>query len=53
MLKAASAMAIKPTRIAKFVTTLGSLGITPSSINLFRSNGVATINPASTTTVAR
>ena len=53
MLKAASAMASRPTKIASFVTTAPSLGITPSSMSCLSNSGVATTNAASTTTVAR
>ena len=53
MLMAASATAIKPTKIAKRVTNAASLGITPLSISSRSSNGVATIKAASITTVNR
>ena len=53
MLIAASAIAIKPTKIAKRVTNAPSLGITPLSIRSRSSNGVATIKAASITTVNR
>ena len=53
MLNPASATASAPTIIANFVTTAPSFGITPLSIKRFSSNGVATTNAASTTTVAR
>ena len=53
MLKAASAIAIKATKKASWVTTDESFGITPSSISFFNRSGVATIKAASTTTVAK
>ena len=53
MLNKASATAIIPTANASFVTRSVFFGITPSSINLCNSNGVATIKKASMTTVIR
>jgi hypothetical protein len=53
MLKSASSTAIMPTAKASSVTNWMFLGMTPSSINLRKSNGVATIKKASITTVIR
>ena len=53
MLIAASAIASNPTSMAKRVTNAPSFGITPLSMSWRKSNGVATIKAASTTTVKR